>query len=104
MIQSTGFFRAKANSLLGMANMICDRYNGEVPRRMKDLVTLPGVGRKTANVVLGMRSTFPESPLIPTSGRLSRRFGWTTEFDPVKVEIEVGSLFPGKTGRCFRMS
>ena len=96
MIQSTGFFRAKANSLLGMANMICDRYNGEVPRRMKDLVTLPGVGRKTANVVLGNAFDVPGITVDTHFGRLSRRFGWTTEFDPVKVEIEVGSLFPRK--------
>ena len=96
MIQSTGFFRAKANSLLGMANAICERYGGEVPRRMKDLVTLPGVGRKTANVVLGNAFDVPGITVDTHFGRLSRRFGWTDQIDPEKVEVEVGSLFPRK--------
>ena len=96
IIQSTGFFRAKANSLLGMANAVCERYHGEVPHRMKDLITLPGVGRKTANVVLGNAFGVPGITVDTHFGRLSRRFGWTTESDPDKVEIEVGSLFPRK--------
>lgn len=96
IIQSTGFFRAKANSLIGMATRICEHYNGEVPRRMKDLVTLPGVGRKTANVVLGNAFGVPGITVDTHFGRLSRRFGWTVETDPEKVEVEVGSLFPRK--------
>lgn len=94
LIQSTGFFRAKANSLLGMANAIVERYDGEVPGKMKDLVTLPGVGRKTANVVLGNAFDVPGITVDTHFGRLSRRFGWTANTDPEKVEVDVASLFP----------
>jgi endonuclease-3 len=94
MIVSTGFFRAKANSLIGLGHGLCDRYGGEVPGRLKDLVTLPGVGRKTANVVLGHAFGVPGITVDTHFGRLARRFGWTTEEDPVKVEQEVGALFP----------
>lgn len=96
LIQSTGFFRAKTTSLLGMAEGVTNRYNGEVPGRLKDLVTLPGVGRKTANVVLGNAFDVPGITVDTHFGRLSRRFGWTAETDPVKVEKDVGSLFPRK--------
>lgn len=94
LIQSTGFFRAKANSLLGMANAIVERFHGEVPGKMKDLVTLPGVGRKTANVVLGNAFDVPGITVDTHFGRLSRRFGWTANTDPEKVEVDVASLFP----------
>ena len=94
IIQSTGFFRAKANSIIGLGQALCERYGGEVPGKLKDLVTLPGVGRKTANVVLGNAFGVPGITVDTHFGRLSRRFGWTTEEDPVKVEAEVGSLFP----------
>jgi endonuclease-3 len=94
IIQSTGFFRAKANSLIGLGQALCERYGGEVPGKLKDLVTLPGVGRKTANVVLGNAFGVPGITVDTHFGRLSRRFGWTTDEDPVKVEAEVGSLFP----------
>jgi endonuclease-3 len=94
IIQSTGFFRAKANSLIGLGQALCERYSGEVPGKLKDLVTLPGVGRKTANVVLGNAFGVPGITVDTHFGRLSRRFGWTTDEDPVKVEAEVGSLFP----------
>ena len=94
IIQSTGFFRAKANSLIGLGQALCERYGGEVPGKLKDLVTLPGVGRKTANVVLGNAFGVPGITVDTHFGRLSRRFGWTTDDDPVKVEAEVGSLFP----------
>jgi len=94
MIESTGFFRAKAASLQGMAARVVEVYDGEVPGRLKDLVTLPGVGRKTANVVLGNAFGVPGITVDTHFGRLSRRFGWTTEEDPEKVEAEVGSLFP----------
>ncbi len=94
MIESTGFFRAKSASLQGMAARLVEAYGGEVPGRLKDLVTLPGVGRKTANVVLGNAFGVPGITVDTHFGRLSRRFGWTTAEDPEKVESEVGSLFP----------
>ena len=94
MIESTGFFRAKSASLQGMAARLVEVYGGEVPGRLKDLVTLPGVGRKTANVVLGNAFGVPGITVDTHFGRLSRRFGWTTAEDPEKVEAEVGSLFP----------
>jgi endonuclease-3 len=96
IIQATGFFRAKANSLLGLGQALCDRYGGEVPGKLKDLVTLPGVGRKTANVVLGDAFGVPGITVDTHFGRLARRFGWTTQEDPVKVEQEVGTLIPRK--------
>jgi endonuclease III len=96
IIQATGFFRAKANSLIGLGQALCDRYGGEVPGRQKDLVTLPGVGRKTANLVLGDAFGVPGITVDTHFGRLARRFGWTTQEDPVKVEQEVGELFPRK--------
>ena len=96
IIQATGFFRAKASSLIGLGQALCDRYGGEVPGRQKDLITLPGVGRKTANVVLGDAFGVPGITVDTHFGRLARRFGWTTQEDPVKVEQEVGELFPRK--------
>jgi len=94
IIQSTGFFRAKANSLIGLGQALCDRYGGEVPGKLKDLVTLPGVGRKTANVVLGNAFGVPGITVDTHFFRLAHRFGWTTLDDPVKIELEVGTLFP----------
>jgi endonuclease-3 len=94
IIQPTGFFRAKTKSIQGLASAVLDRYAGEVPPRLDDLVTLPGVGRKTANVVLGNAFGIPGITVDTHFGRLSRRMGWTTEEDPVKVEHEVGALFP----------
>ncbi len=96
IIQPTGFFRAKAKSIIGLAQASEERYGGEVPGRMKDLVTLPGVGRKTANVVLGNAFGVPGITVDTHFGRLVRRFGWTTETDPEKVEAEVGALIPRK--------
>ena len=96
IVASTGFFRAKTNSVIGMAQALCDRFGGEVPNRLSDLVTLPGVGRKTANVVLGNAFGIPGITVDTHFGRLSRRFGWTTEEDPVKVEHAVGALIPKK--------
>jgi endonuclease III len=93
MIRPTGFFRAKTNSLITLGQALTERFGGEVPGRLVDLVTLPGVGRKTANVVLGNAFGVPGITVDTHFGRLSRRFGWTTEHDPVKVEHEVGSLF-----------
>jgi endonuclease III len=96
IIKSTGFFRAKTTSLIGLGQALCDRFGGEVPRRMRDLVTLPGVGRKTANVVLGNAFGIPGITVDTHFGRLARRFGWTTSTDPDKVEQDVGALFPRK--------
>jgi endonuclease-3 len=94
MIHSTGFFRAKTNSLINLGQALVERYGGEVPGRLADLVTLPGIGRKTANVVLGNAFGVPGITVDTHFGRLSRRFGWTEQDDPVKVETEVGTLFP----------
>jgi endonuclease III len=96
MIQPTGFFRAKADSLLKLGDRLVTDFGGEVPRRLEQLVTLPGVGRKTANVVLGNAFGIPGITVDTHFGRLARRFGWTAEDDPVKVEAEVGALFPRK--------
>ncbi|MCO5970057.1 endonuclease III [Actinoallomurus soli] len=96
IIQSTGFFRAKTNSLLKLGQELCERFGGEVPRTLEELVTLPGVGRKTANVVLGNAFDVPGITVDTHFQRLSRRFGWTTETDPVKIEYEVGELIPRK--------
>ena len=94
IVQSTGFFRAKANSLIGLGQALCDRYGGEVPGRLGDLVTLPGVGRKTANVVLGNAFGVPGITVDTHFSRLSRRLGWTAQTDPDKIEQQVGALFP----------
>jgi len=96
LIRSTGFFRAKTNSLINLGQALCDRYGGEVPAKLADLVTLPGVGRKTANVVLGNAFGVPGITVDTHFGRLSRRFGWTAEDDPVKVEHDVAALIPRK--------
>jgi endonuclease-3 len=94
IIQPTGFFRAKTTSIIGVGQALCDRFGGEVPNRLRDLVTLPGVGRKTANVVLGNAFGVPGITVDTHFARLSRRFRWTTQTDPDKIEQEVGSLFP----------
>ena len=96
MIQSTGFYRAKTNSLITLGAALVERFGGEVPARLEDLVTLPGVGRKTANVVLGNAFGIPGITVDTHFGRLARRFGWTQEDDPVKVEHAVGALIPKK--------
>jgi endonuclease III len=91
-----GFFRAKTESLLKLSQALVERYDAEVPGRLEDLVTLPGVGRKTANVVLGNAFGVPGITVDTHFGRLVRRFGWTDETDPVKVEHAIGALFPKK--------
>src|SRR5580693_327599 len=96
IIQSTGFYRAKTNSLIGLGQALCERFGGEVPAKLNDLVTLPGVGRKTANVVLGEAFGIPGITVDTHFGRLARRFHWTTETDPVKVEADVAALIPRK--------
>ncbi|MCL6299730.1 endonuclease III [Streptomyces kronopolitis] len=94
LIRPTGFFRAKAKSLLGLSAALRDRFGGEVPGRLEDLVTLPGVGRKTANVVLGNAFGVPGITVDTHFGRLARRFGWTTAEDAEKVEADVAEIFP----------
>ncbi len=94
IIQSTGFFRAKTTSIIGLGQALCDRFGGEVPSTLRDLVTLPGVGRTTANVVLGNAFGVPGITVDTHFGRLARRFRWTTQADPDKVEAEVGALIP----------
>lgn len=94
IIAPTGFFRAKTESLLRLGAALVERYDGQVPRRMKDLVTLPGVGRKTANVVLGNAFDVPGITVDTHVGRLARRFGWTDQDDPVRVETDLGALIP----------
>jgi len=94
LIRPTGFFRAKARSIIGMAQSLVERFEGEVPSRMADLVTIPGVGRKTANVVRSVAFDLPGLPVDTHVGRLSRRLGLTTETDPVKVEHELGAMVP----------
>lgn len=94
IIRPTGFFRAKAESLQGMASIICETFDGEVPDRLEDLVSLPGVGRKTANVVLGYAYDIPGITVDTHVGRLARRLGWTEQTDPVAVEADLMALFP----------
>jgi endonuclease-3 len=93
-IFSTGFFRSKSKNLMGMAQALTERYEGEVPPTMGDLVTLPGVGRKTANVVRSVAMDLPGLPVDTHVGRLVRRLGLTTQQDPVKVESEIDALVP----------
>lgn len=96
LIHSTGFFRSKARSLIGMASALEERFGGEVPTAMADLVTLPGVGRKTANVVRSVAFGRPGLPVDTHVGRLSRRLGFTTELDPVRVESDLNALVPAR--------
>jgi endonuclease-3 len=94
IVQSTGFFRNKTKSLIGMANGLIERFGGEVPKAIEDLVTLPGVGRKTANVIRSVALNEPGLPVDTHVGRLSVRLGLTTESDPVKVEYELNDMVP----------
>jgi endonuclease-3 len=96
LIRSTGFYRAKTDSLLKLGAKLVADFGGEVPKKLEQLVTLPGVGRKTANVVLGDAFGIPGIAVDTHVGRLSRRFGWTTSEDPVVIEGELGALFPRK--------
>ena len=95
LIQSTGFFRNKAKSLSGLGRMLVLRHGGEVPRSMAELVALPGVGRKTANVVLGNAFATNDGVVVDTHvGRLAARLGLSTATDPVKIEHDLMPLFP----------
>lgn len=94
LVFQAGFYKVKARHIKGLATKILSDFGGEVPRSLEELITLPGVGRKTANVVLGHAFDTPGITVDTHFGRLSRRFGWTTEIDPVKVERIVGELIP----------
>lgn len=94
IVRSTGFYQSKARNLVSMARSLVERFGGEVPTALDDLVTLAGVGRKTANVVRSVAFGLPGLPVDTHVGRLSRRLGLTTEDDPVKVEHELGALLP----------
>ncbi|MGW5851928.1 endonuclease III [Streptomyces sp. NPDC055254] len=94
LIRPTGFFRMKAKSLLGLSQALRDGFGGEVPGRLEDLVTLPGVGRKTANVVLGNAFGVPGITVDTHFGRLVRRWKWTAQEDPEKVEADICAIFP----------
>ncbi|CAM4109770.1 UV-endonuclease [Mycobacterium basiliense] len=96
LIRPTGFYRNKANSLIGLGQALVERFDGEVPGTMDELVTLPGVGRKTANVILGNAFDIPGITVDTHFGRLVRRWRWTAEEDPVKVEHAVGELIERK--------
>jgi endonuclease-3 len=94
MIHSTGFFRNKAGSLIGLGAAVVERHGGVLPHTLDELVKLPGIGRKTANVILGNAFDIPGITVDTHFGRLVRRWGWTTEEDPVKVEHAIGALVP----------
>ncbi len=96
LVHSTGFFRAKARNIKGLATKIESEFGGKVPQTLEELITLPGVGRKTANVVLGHAFDIPGITVDTHFGRLSRRFHWSHEQDPVKVERDVAALIPQK--------
>jgi endonuclease-3 len=96
LIKPTGFFRNKTSSLIGLGQALVERHGGEVPSKLDDLVKLPGIGRKTANVILGNAFGIPGLTVDTHFGRLVRRLDWTQETDPVKVEYAVMDLIPKK--------
>ena len=105
ILKPLGFFRAKARSITGLAQALVERFDGRVPGRLEDLVSLPGVGRKTANVVLGNAFGVPGITTDTHVLRLSRRLGYTVSEDPLVVERELGALLPRKdwTMACHRL-
>jgi len=103
LIRSTGFFRSKARSLVGMARALLDGFGGEVPPSLGDLVTLPGVGRKTANVIRSVAFDLPGLPVDTHVLRLSRRLGLTEATDPVRVELELNDLVPAAERGAFSL-
>lgn len=96
LIKPTGFYRSKAKALVGLAQMLCERFDGRVPAKLEDLITLPGVGRKTANVVLGNAFGIPGLTVDTHFGRLVRRMGLAEETDPVAVEKQMQQLIEPK--------
>jgi endonuclease III len=103
IVRSTGFYRNKAKSLMGMARALVERYDGEVPATMAELVTVPGVGRKTANVVRSVAMGLPGLPVDTHVLRLSRRLGLTEAEDPVKVELELNPMVPAAERGTFSL-
>ena len=101
MVRTTGFFRNKANSLIGLGRALLERFDGEVPGRLDDLITLPGFGRKTSNVVLGHAFGVPGITVDTHVGRMVRRWGLTTETDPVRVELELNAMLPAADWTSF---
>jgi endonuclease-3 len=96
-VASLGFFRMKSKSLVGLARALVEKHGGEVPRTLDELVALPGVGRKTANVVLGVLWNIPEGVVVDTHVmRLSQRLGWTKHTDPEKIERDLCAILPRK--------
>lgn len=96
ILRPTGFYRAKTRAVMKLSAQLVEQFDGQVPGKLKDLVKLPGVGRKTANVVLGNAFGVPGITVDTHFGRLARRFGWTTSQDPVEIEHQVGAMFPKK--------
>jgi endonuclease-3 len=94
IIEPTGFFHTKAKNLMGLGQALCDRFGGRVPDTLEDLVTLPGVGRKTGNLVLGDAFGKPSLTVDTHFARLARRFGWTEQTAPENIEQDVGALLP----------
>jgi len=103
IIRSTGFYKNKTKSLLGMATGVVERFGGVVPSRMEDLVTLPGVGRKTANVLRSVAMGLPGLPVDTHVGRLSRRLDLTQETDPVKAELALNGMVPARERGVFSL-
>jgi endonuclease-3 len=103
IIHSTGFFRQKTKSIIGMASGVDERFGGEVPTELEDLVTLPGVGRKTGNVVRSVAFGLPGLPVDTHVGRLSKRLKLTNETDPVKVELDLNFLVPAEERGAFSL-
>ena len=95
LIQPTGYFHAKAKALIALGQALCERFGGEVPSTLEEQVTLPGVGRKTANLVLGAAFGKPGIVVDTHVARLAGRFGWTKNTDPAKIERDVAGLLPG---------
>lgn len=103
LVHSTGFYRAKARNLIGMATTVVERFGGQVPTAMEDLCTLPGVGRKTANVVRSVAFDLPGLPVDTHVGRLARRLGLTTATDPVRAEAALDRLVPPEQRGVFSL-
>ena len=103
IVRSTGFYANKAKSIVGMARRLVDAYGGEVPGAIEDLVSLPGVGRKTANVVRSVALGLPGLPVDTHVLRLSKKLGVTEETDPVKVELELNSMIPAAERGAFSL-
>jgi endonuclease III len=103
IVHATGFFRQKTKSLIGMATAVRDVHGGEVPTELDDLVKLPGVGRKTGNVLRSVAYDLPGLPVDTHVGRLARRLKLTTEDDPVKVELDLNALVPPEERGAFSL-